>query len=114
MLCCIYRLNITEATNPKIPMIKLIKNITSNILRPKHRFLYTKKSGEEGIYIVTNCTAIKGSRSTSFSNDESRARGVFSIGFRAKVLNRDGAVRSFYYNKVCEMHKLSIFESAIT
>ena len=94
--------------------MKIIANIISNILRPKHRFLYTKKNGEQGIYIVTNCTAIKGSEKTSFSNDESRKRGIYKIGFRAKVLNRDGAVRSFYYSKVREMQKLSIFERAVS
>ena len=47
--------------------MKIIANIIANILRPKHRFLYTKKNGEQGIYIVTNCTAIKGSEKTSFS-----------------------------------------------
>ena len=94
-------------------MISEIKNIISNILRPKHRFVYTKKNGETGIYIVTNCTAIKGGRSTTFSNDEARKVGIYSIGFRAKVLNRDGAVRSFYFDKVREMQKLSIFERVV-
>ena len=95
-------------------MIRLIKTIFSNIVRPKHRFLYTQRNGEEGIYIVTNCTAIKGGSATTFSNEESRARNIYSIGFRAKCLNRDGEVRSFYYGKIREMHRLSIFETAIT
>ena len=95
-------------------MIKYIQNIIQNIISPKHRFLYTKKNGQEGIYIVTNCKAIKGSQATSFSNEQSRAKGIYSIGFRAKVLNRGGAVRSFYYKEVREMQKLSIFERAIT
>jgi hypothetical protein len=94
--------------------MKIIANINSNILRPKHRFLYTKKNGEQGIYIVQNCTAIKGSDMTRFSNQESREQGIYKIGFRAKVVNRGGAVRSFYYNKVREMQKLSIFERAVT
>lgn len=94
-------------------MLNFFKTITSNIRSPKHRFLYTKKNGEEGVYIVTNCTAIKGSDSTKFSNAESRANGIYSIGFRAKVLNRNGGVRSFYYDKVREMHKLSIFEEVM-
>lgn len=94
-------------------MLNFFKTITSNIRSPKHRFLYTKKNGEEGVYIVTNCTAIKGCDSTKFSNAESRANGIYSIGFRAKVLNRNGGVRSFYYNKVREMHKLSIFEEVV-
>ena len=94
-------------------LINLIKTIASNIRSPKHRFIYTKKNGEQGIYIVTSCTAIKGSDKTSFSNDESRKCGIYKIGFRAKVLNRDGGVRSFYYDKVREMQKLSIFEEVV-
>jgi hypothetical protein len=51
---------------------------------------------------------------TRFSNKESREQGIYKIGFRAKVVNRGGAVRSFYYDKVREMQKLSIFERAVT
>ena len=94
--------------------ISKIKTIISNIFAPaRHRFIYQKKSGEEGIYIVTNCTALKGCDSTSFSNSESRAQGIFKVGFKAKVLNRAGGVRSFHYSKVREMKKLSIFEEVI-
>jgi len=100
--------------NSKNTMIKNIKTIIQNIIAPKHCFLYTKKNGQEGIYIVTNCSAIKGSQSTTFSNERSREKGIYSIGFRAKVLNRGGAVRSFYFNQVREMQKLSIFERAIS
>ena len=94
--------------------ISKIKTIISNIFAPaRHRFIYEKKNGEQGIYIVTNCTALKGCDSTSFSNSESRSAGIFKIGFKAKVLNRSGQVRSFHYARVREMKKLSIFEEVI-
>ena len=98
----------------KIMKISKLKNIISNIFAPaRHRFIYQKKNGEQGIYIVTNCTALKGCDSTSFSNSESRSAGIFKIGFKAKVLNRAGGVRSFHYARVREMKKLSIFEEVI-
>ena len=95
-------------------MIKKLKAIIKNIFSPaRHSFIYQKANGEEGIYIVTNCTAFKGSNATAFSNEESRAVGIYKIGFRAKCLNRGGAVRSFYYQKVREMRKLSVFEEVV-
>lgn len=95
-------------------MISKLKTIISNLIAPaRHGFIYQKKNGDEGFYIVTNCTAIKGGTSTSFLNAESRASGINRIGFKAKVLNRDGGVRSFYFSKVREMRKLSIFEEVI-
>jgi hypothetical protein len=94
--------------------ISKIKNIIKNIFAPaRHRFIYQKKNGEQGIYIITNSTALKGCDSTSFSNSESRANGIYKIGFKAKVLNRGGRVRSFHYARVREMKKLSIFEEVI-
>lgn len=95
-------------------MIKKLKTIFKNTFAPaRHSFIYRKANGEDGIYIVTNCTAFKGSNATAFSNKESRSVGIHRIGFRAKVLNRGGCVRSFYYQKVREMRKLSIFEEVV-
>jgi len=90
--------------------MKFIKNILSNLLRPKFRFLYTKRNGEQGIYIITNPTALKGSLKTTFSNVISRAGGDHNIGFRAKCLNRDGQVRSFYYKKIQDLHRVGLTE----
>jgi hypothetical protein len=91
-------------------MIKFIKNLFT----PRHGFIYQKKNGDQGFYVVTNCTAIKGSNATTFSNASSRQIGINSIGFRAKCLNRSGQVRSFYFDNVRQLRKLSIFERVVS
>ena len=99
--------------------MKIIKSIISNILRPKHSFIYTKKNGDTAFYIVTNCTAIKGKETTSFTNDSARAIGIQSLGFRALAVNRinkesgDKGIRSFYFDQIRELRKLSILERVV-
>jgi hypothetical protein len=95
--------------------MKYLKNILANLIRPKFRFIYTKKNGEQGIYIVTNPTALKGSMKTTFSNPMSRARGDHNIGFRAVCLNRPMGkgkfgIRSFYYKKIQDLHRVGLLE----
>ena len=94
-------------------MIQLIKTIISNIKSPKWRIIYTKKNNDTDVYIITNPTIMKGSARTTFSNQFSRAVGQYQIGFRACVVNRDFQPRSFHFDKVKHMSKISIFEEVV-
>ena len=94
-------------------MIQLIKTIISNIKSPKWRIIYTKKNNDTDVYIITNPTIMKGSAKTTFSNEWSRAVGQYQIGFRACVVNRDYQPRSFHFDKIKHMSKISIFEEVV-
>ena len=91
--------------------MKNIIAILKNIFRPKYRFIYKKRNGEQGMYVITNPTAFKGSLKTTFSNPLSRRLGNYNIGFLAKTWKQGNwEVRSFYWDKVRDLQKLSIFE----
>ena len=95
-------------------MIKKIKTILNNIFSPKFRFLYTTLEGKTEIYIIQNPrTFRKSTNRTTFSNEESRERADYNIGIRGKCLTRGGQVRSFYYDRMRELHKISIFEEVV-
>jgi len=95
-------------------MIKKLKTIFNNITSPKFRFIYTTLDGKTEIYIIQNPrTFRKSTNRTTFSNDASRERGDYNIGIRAKCLTREGQVRSFYYDRMRELHKISIFEEVV-
>jgi hypothetical protein len=92
-------------------MISKLKTLLTNLLSPtRHAFKYQKANGDWNWYIVTNCTALKGCDSTTYANSEDRARGINKTFFKAKVLNRGGSVRSFYFKKVQEVRKLTLLE----
>jgi hypothetical protein len=94
-------------------MISKLKILLKNLLSPaRHSFKYQKSNGDWNWYIVTNCTALKGCDSTTYANGQDRARGINKTFFKAKCLNRNGGVRSFYFNKVQEVRKLSLLEEA--
>jgi hypothetical protein len=94
-------------------MIKLLKTIISNMKSPKWRIIYTKSNGETDCYVITNPTLMKGSNKTTFSNNLSRMKGLYKIGFRACVVNREFQPRSFHFNKIRHISKVSIFEEVV-
>ena len=94
-------------------MITLLKTIISNIKSPKWRLVYEKRNGDKDVYIIQNPTIMKGSKKTTFSNDFSRTLGQYHIGFRAKCISREGEPRSFYFDKIIHLSKVSLFEQVI-
>ena len=91
-------------------MIQFFKTIISNIKAPKWRIVYTKANGDTDVYIITNPTIMKGSTRTTFTNKWARKVGQYQIGFRACVVNREYQPRSFHFDKIKHMGKVSIFE----
>ena len=91
-------------------MIQILKTIISNIRSPKWRIVYTKRNGDTDVYIISNPTVMKGSTKTTFSNEWSRSVGQYQVGFRAKCLSREGQPRSFYFDKIKHLSKVSLFE----
>ena len=87
-----------------------------NLLKPKYRLVYRKEStGDFDTYILINPSWAKG-RPPHFSNDYYRAKGIFNKGFKAVCLNRQdrngkNAVRSFNYDGIQSVQKLTFLES---
>jgi hypothetical protein len=81
---------------------------------PKWRLIYVKRYGDRDVYVITNPTIMKGDAKTTFSNEISRKFGINKIGFRACCVNRDFQPRSFYFDKIEHLTKVSLFEEVVS
>jgi len=99
-------------TSKTSKIMKIIAKIKS-LLKAKYRIVYQKQNGDFDTYILQNPSWAKGKNIPHFSNPDYREAGIWNKGFKAQVVNRDYGVRSFNYDGVRSVQKLTLLESII-
>jgi len=109
----VYDDRFTDTNSQTYQIRKIMKLIATikNLLKAKYRIVYQKQNGDFDTYILQNPSWAKGRNIPHFSNPEYRKVGIFNKGFKAQVVNREYSVRSFNYNGIRSVQKLSLLES---
>ena len=91
-------------------IIQTIRQILKNLKAPRYSVIYKKENGATSSYVLINPSIFHGNKRVTFSNPHWREAFGYDRekGFRALVL--DKGVRSFNWDGIQSIHKLSPLE----
>ena len=102
--------DMNKKTNQAMKIIQTIRQILKNLKAPRYSIIYKRDDGATNCYVLINPSIFKGNQSVTYSNDIWRSfhKDNRAKGFRALVV--DKGIRSFDWNGVKSITKLSPLE----